>query len=137
MKNIIVWEKWRDPFGFEDEDISEEDHSFSDEDESEYDDAALKKTTKIKTNIISTPFGMIPITETTDSCKIFNFWAGHTNFPITNQISEVIENCDGVETLNVFTKYRFRISVGKAFNDSEVLRQINESVYNFLKENHV
>jgi len=87
MKNIIIWEKWRDPFGFEDNDMSEADDSSSQENDSDYEDTTVKKTTKIKTNIINTPFGMIPITETTDSCKIFNFWAGHTNFAITNQIS--------------------------------------------------
>lgn len=137
MNDTIIWEKWRDPFGFEDNESCIEEQNYTTQEDDLYDETIHKSSTKIKTNIISTPFGMIPMTETTDSCKIFNFWTGHTDFPITTEVSEIIENCDGVETLNVFTKYRFRISVGKAFKDSEVLRKINDTVYNFLKEKNV
>ena len=73
--------------------------------------------------------GIIPITENTASNKIFNFWLGHTNFDITKDIALLIEETTGVETLDIFTRYRFRISVGKAFDDSSVMRNINKKVY--------
>ena len=76
--------------------------------------------------------GMIPMNEHTASGKIFNLWVGHTNFNITPGVANTIEETDGVETLDIFTRYRFRISAGKAFTDSVVMRSINTRVYNFL-----
>jgi hypothetical protein len=126
-KNIIIWEKWQDPFGLDD---NFEEDLYEDEDSTiEY-----KKTKKIRSQVIATPFGIIPINENTASSEIFNFWTGHTNFPITKQISSIIEDTEGVETLNIFTKYRFRAGFGKAFTDSDVMRDINTNVYSYLKK---
>ena len=44
----------------------------------------------------------------------------------------MIEKTDGVETFDVFTRYRFRVGVGKAFSDSETMREINSRVYETL-----
>jgi hypothetical protein len=76
--------------------------------------------------------GVIPINENTASNKIFNFWMGHTNFDITKDIVDTIEETSGVESLDIFTRYRFRISVGKAFDDSQIMRDINDRVYEHL-----
>ena len=85
-----------------------------------------------KFRAIATPMGIIPINESTASGKIFNFWVGHTNFDITNALALIIEETPGVETLDIFTRYRFRIGIGKAFHDSKVMRDINSRVYNYL-----
>lgn len=135
-KYKIIWEKWKDPFGGDPEDdlLSQEDT-----DDNEYDDEedkvkdVLKGAKEVKCKIIITPFGAIPYTENTASSKIFNFWTGHANFSITKNIAEIIEDTDGVETLDIFTRYRFRISVGKAFQDSTVMRSINNQIYSFLQ----
>lgn len=134
---LIVWQKWFDPFG-EDDDI---DHTDSDpmdnedvvDDETEefYEDA-LKRTPK-PIKAIATPMGLIPYNENTASSKIFNFWVGHTNFSITKDIARILETIDGVETLDVFTRYRFRISVGKAFDLSRVMKKINDTIYHSLE----
>ncbi len=131
--HIIMWEKWQDPFGLDEPDIDEE---IYDED---HDDNMIeyKKTKKIRSQVIATPFGIIPINENTASGEIFNFWTGHTNFALTRKISNIIEDTSGVETLNTFTKYRFRIGIGKAFNDSEVMRSINNNVYKYLENTDV
>ena len=76
--------------------------------------------------------GIIPLNDNTASNKIFNFWTGHTNFNITGHVLKIIEETEGVETLDIFTRYRFRIAVGKAFEDSEVMRLINQQVYKEL-----
>jgi hypothetical protein len=132
---IIIWEKWRDPLGYDDIDenipkIEEEDK----DDDEEYCDVEENKKNvvikNIKEQFILTPLGIIPLTENTASSKIFNFWTGHTIFPISKKIVNIIENIDGVETLDIFTRYRFRLSVGKAFDDSVVLRKVNELVFN-------
>ena len=60
--------------------------------------------------------------------RICNFWLAHTNFNITQSISEQIEKVDGVETLDIFTRYRFRIAIGKAFNSSIVMQNIQNQL---------
>lgn len=149
-ENIIIWQKWIDPYGLDEpidlnsveQDLPDPEFFTEDtetyEEESDYEDNNENFEMKrfnggIK--IIATPMGFIPLTENTSSSRIFNFWVGHTNFNITEQVTELIEDAEGVEALDVFTRYRFRIAVGKAFNDSDVMRNINEQVYNFVKDN--
>jgi|694.fasta_scaffold00762_18 hypothetical protein len=136
MKDIptIMWEKWKDPFGIDDQLDSDTDDDYIDSFEEENYETQNKK---IKCQIIATPFGIIPINENTASGSIFNFWNGHTNFAITKGVAKIIENTIGVETINIFTKYRFRIAIGKAFSDSKVMRQINNNVYNYIENSHV
>lgn len=136
-ENIIIWEKWSDPYSSDiDIDDAEDEDGALDPYHSEqvYEDPEANHTSKkiIKFKAIATPMGIIPIDETTDSGKIFNFWIGHTNFDITYGVGSIIDNFPGVETLDIFTRYRFRIGIGKAFNDSEVMRNINQSVYEYL-----
>lgn len=146
MQKLIVWQKWADPFGFDDDpvDLEDEPHFLDEEDniiepESVYEDEAKTKKDetykKLKVDhirVMATPMGIIPVNENTSSSKIFNFWVGHTNFNITKSVARIIEDTDGVETLDIFTRYRFRIGIGKVFTDSEVMRDINENVYEHL-----
>lgn len=131
-----------DPFGSDDDEILDQlEPEFYDEENNpikaegereieEGEDKNSKKTSSIR--VMATPMGIIPITENTSSSKIFNFWMGHTNFSITHRVAEIIEETEGVETLDVFTRYRFRIAIGKAFTDSSVMKNINDSVYEHL-----
>lgn len=151
-----MWEKWRDPFGLEDSDVEEmiskmEESiigNIEDEYEEEYSEEDLEENLrdqeaainflsnnlqKPKIPMIITPFGFVPYTENTATGKIFNFWVGHTNFNITKAISKIIEESPGVETLDVFTRYRFRIGIGKAFKDSSVMHSINTQIYEYLE----
>ena len=132
-ENLVIWEKWRDPFG-SDEEVVQNILSEHEED-SEYEDE-IPEQPGLPQNIrvMATPMGIIPVTEYTASGKIFNFWTGHTNFDITEKIATIIEKIDGVESLDIFTRYRFRISVGKAFNDSVVMRSITNKVYKYLSK---
>ena len=137
-ENIIVWEKWVDPYlqtmqdsvptGDEEDEDLEEEYLEDEEDIEEY--GSVDKLGKFRA--IATPMGIIPINESTASGKIFNFWVGHTNFDITNALALIIEETAGVETLDIFTRYRFRIGIGKAFHDSKVMRDFNSRVYDYL-----
>lgn len=136
---LIVWEKWVDPFGIDGDDELVNDSFFDDTDNDPGDmpetgeateQQFIKKTKHIRA--LSTPMGIIPMEETVPSGKIFNFWIGYTNFNITKNIAYIIEQTDGVETLDIFTRYRFRIGVGKLFEDGDVMRQINSKVYEYL-----
>lgn len=141
--NTIIWQKWADPFGRDDE-VSNEDFSnyTTDDEDPEYEEDNKHKinemlsSQKIKygVKVIATPMGIIPVNDNTSSGKLFNFWIGHTNFDITKKIADTIEKTDGVETLDIYTRYRFRISVGKAFDDSFVMRDINRKVYKELSD---
>jgi len=141
IQNMIIWQKWQDPFGEKDSDDlenTEYEKFFNDEDgDDELDTIKSEIFDKKQIKVIATPMGIIPINENTASGKIFNFWLGHTNFDITKKIFEIIEKTDGVETLDIFTRYRFRISVGKAFTDSLVMKDIQESVYNQLDKEKI
>jgi hypothetical protein len=142
MINLISWQKWLDPFGSDDAEELGHDPYLGDYEEQELDDEIEdvnneEKEKKIihttqRVKVIATPMGIIPVTDNTMSGKIFNFWIGHTNFDITNKVADAIEKTDGVETLDIFTRYRFRIAVGKAFDDSSVMRDINKRVYSEL-----
>ena len=142
MTNLISWQKWLDPFGSDDAEELEHDPYLADyeeedvlNDNSENDDEEKESkiiSTTQRMKVIATPMGIIPVTDNTMSGKIFNFWIGHTNFDITHKVADVIERTDGVETLDIFTRYRFRIAVGKAFDDSSVMRDINKRVYSEL-----
>lgn len=131
----IIWQKWADPFGQDDIEENIESLYDTEEDIKGYADKTEMPNKIINSQyvqIIATPMGIIPINENTASNKIFNFWLGHTNFDITKKIATIIEDTNGVETLDIFTRYRFRIAVGKVFNDSKVMRNINDQVYEYL-----
>jgi hypothetical protein len=135
--NKIIWEKWNDPFG---ENLDEAkwnnyDDEDSDESASILEDEYLKSKLSKPVKVIASPLGIIPYNEHTASSKIFNFWIGHTNFSISQSVTDVIEDCDGVEILDVFTRYRFRIAIGKCFADSEVMQIVESAVITYLSKN--
>lgn len=140
-KHLIIWQKWQDPFGEKDDELEDKIDNFFDDsiDSAEYsEDSLIESPQKIlskQIKVIATPMGIIPMNENTSSGKIFNFWTGHTNFNITKGVCNIIETTDGVETLDIFTRYRFRISVGKAFTDSVVMNDIQASVYEYIENN--
>lgn len=144
-ENTIIWQKWQDPFGEKDDDIDVDDEysNFYDEDatDDDIDESSIKShidemVNNKKIKVIATPMGIVPINENTASGKIFNFWIGHTDFDITKYIFTLIENTEGVETLDIFTRYRFRIAVGKAFSDSKVMQNIQDVVYSHIEHNN-
>jgi hypothetical protein len=134
MEHKIIWEKWNDPFGdnldetkwnnYDNEELDEESELL----DNEYVKAHMTKPIKV----ISSPLGLIPYNEYTASGKIFNFWVGHTNYNLSKSVIDIIEKCNGVELLDVFTRYRFRIGIGKCFNDSDVMKNITDSINKFL-----
>lgn len=136
-KYIIIWQKWVDPFGQDEEPAEEFDpyvgeyDSYIENEENKVTETAAQNISK-PVRVIATPMGIIPMNDNTASGKLFNFWMGHTNFDISKRIASIIEKINGVETLDIFTRYRFRISIGKAFNDSQTMRDINTTVYNEL-----
>jgi hypothetical protein len=144
-KYKIVWQKWIDPFGQDQEesislDYENENPDLSsvysriDKNEETIDDEDELLIKKRSIKVIASPMGLIPYNEHTASGKIFNFWLGHTNFDITINVSKIIENTDGVEALDIFTRYRFRVAIGKCFGASETMVRIQENICRYLDE---
>lgn len=127
----IIWERWIDPF-------------LENEDEIDYEDVPTYQdiengVEKFKANrpvaIIASPIvGTVPIMPHAVPSKTFDFWIGHTNFDITPLEKAILEEIDGVETLDVVTRYRFRIGIGKAFKSDEVKSTIQEILYGEIDE---
>jgi hypothetical protein len=139
----IAWEKWRDPYlfdeNFDEEDLHKEDFSqeapdgYSTEEmelEQEYMDyMGLDKEVPSKNmKILMTSFGVLPVTDENSVSSKFNFWTGHTNFTLSASVSEAIEGIEGVEALDVMTRYRFRIAIGKLFKDRDVMFEIQKKL---------
>lgn len=132
MEALIVWEKWVDPFGqaLEEAKWTDYENEIETLDDIEYIDDEEMEMRPIKA--IATPMGIIPYNELTAPSNLFNFWVGHTNFDISKKVADIIEKSHGVEILDIFTRYRFRIGIGKCFNDSETMKLINDQIYKEL-----
>ena len=58
----------------------------------------------------------------------FDCWIGHTNFNITNSIQNKLNEVEGIEVLNIISRYRFFVGIGKMFNFSEVRKDIESTI---------
>ena len=130
----IYWLKWVDPLAHlvydqkseEPLEYQEAQDSFLAPDASLFDNDSPKKG-NIGPSILG-PHGIIPLQESTLPSKLFNFWVGHTDFDITFDIAQKIAKVPGVESLDIFTRYRFRMAIGKAFDQNIVKNNVQEVV---------
>lgn len=130
----MSWQKWFDPLGSNINEFEypgaigthETDELFEEEDE-EFDNTNIQLPGR-GLRLIYTPFGVLPITEYNNPDKNFNFWICHTNFNISKSVQEAIESVDGVESLTIFSRYRFRIGVGQLFDASQVKLDIQKAL---------
>ena len=128
IEKTIVWEKWKDPYEEKDDwfpkvedkkQIEEEDEEFSEE----------EITFEQIPQILMANVGAMPMHRPPSIGKIFNFWTGHTSFSISGPIAARIECVEGVEILDIYTRYRFRVGIGKLFKDREVMNAIQQAMY--------
>ena len=90
--------------------------------------------------IVSTPQGFVSLTEHSFASKHFDFWTLHYNHDITKEIAEEIEKCEGVETINIMTRYRARIGFNRpliqsgAFNLTKIRKNIEKKIISVGKE---
>lgn len=141
----IGWEKWVDAYDQELEgktDMDELEELTPDELEELGIDPELFEQEKMSPMIksIMTPYGLMPLTEQSLASRHFKFWVGHTNFKLGDGVntsvedfSEILGDVSGVESIDIMTPYRFRISIGKMFKDREVMDNIKKSLVTFVK----
>ena len=130
IEKKIVWEKWKDPYDETDDWFPKE----SKEPEETSEDLAFEEEDVIfeqPMQLLMTNMGVIPfggMNNTPPIGKIFNFWTGHTSFSISSQIASQMELVEGVEVLDIYTRYRFRVGIGKLFKDREVMNAIQQVI---------
>ena len=128
--NKIAWEKWDDDLI--EEELFEDLYALSDpedEEDSEIIQEALEIMSKIP-KLVSTPTGMAQIHDKMSVLNQFDCWMGHTNFDITKAVQNIIETAEGVELLQISSRYRFFVGVGRLFNFADVRRDIESILCN-------
>lgn len=111
------WDATNNVFSQEDEKQFEEDY----ENENTLDSISSGlNLVPISKKMMQTPFGMFDVDDALNPYKIFRFWMGNTNFDITEEVAELLENTEGVEVLKILSPYRFIIAIGDAFSINDV-----------------
>ena len=126
--NKIVWEKWKDPLSQQKDEWSPEQKEKPPEDtyfEEPYEEDV---TEGIPAQYFMSNMGVVPYNPMEAINKMFNFWTGHTNFSITPDVAVKIEKIEGIEVLDILTRYRFRIGIAKLFRDRNVMNKIQDIV---------
>lgn len=131
----IHWVKWVDPMmsavrlhrlmKHEDEefDLQEARDSFLDDEDVPVDDDGMPLMP-----IVMGPNGFIPLGDHNVPGKHYNLWMAHLNFDLTPSLVAAVERIPGVETLDVYTRYRMRVGIGKAFSQQEVKQAIERAI---------
>ena len=126
-EHMIVWIKWEET---EDEnDWNKKGLSYEEQEAASYDDEEGPHMAMAIPFPIMKP--MMPVKIVTE--KDFNFWMGHTNFPISESVLNLISICPGVEAVDILTPYRFRIATGLLFPPGEVMSGIAQTVIGYLQ----
>ena len=124
----IVWEKWKDPYSQEDSwfppEKEDDNELYLFDTEDGEDEENIPKTLKLLLSSVGAP----QVDPSSHIHKMFNFWTGHTSFSITAPIASNIEKIEGIEVLDILTRYRFRVGIAKLFMDREVMNAIQEVV---------
>lgn len=124
MKKKFVWEKWKDPL-------------LSNYEETEYpgydldeDGNEIPIHTASRQPVLHTPFGVVSVLNDAMAANTFDFWIMHTNFDIKEGIARVIEQVAGVETLEVYTRYRVRIGFPRSnlFRPRDAMHEIEVAI---------
>lgn len=134
IKKIITWKKWINPLPQNNDEEYIPENKFT-EDEEEDGEASFGVTES--NPVVITPIGIIPLKPFNNPCKVFNFWLGETNFNIGKGAALAINNAEGVELFDIFTRYKFRISVGNNFTFQDVKGNIEKALNLNVGENHV
>lgn len=99
----VKWEPWIDPLDSDDTENEIEEEKYNDG----YDSNNIPQITQQK--VLQTPFGIFPVNILPLGSESFDFWILQTNFEITLEIVRQIESVPGVESLDIFTRYRARV----------------------------
>lgn len=112
----IAWENWKEKVDYSPPENKLEESTEEDEDAIE---KSLLSAMEIP-RLVQTPLGIFHYEDKLKPSEKFDCWIGYTNFDITQNVSDLIECVDGVEALEVMSRYTFFLGVGKMFNFRDV-----------------
>ena len=112
----IAWENWKEKVDYSPPENKLDEAVEEDEDAIE---KSLLSAMEIP-RLVQTPLGIFHYEDKLKPSEKFDCWIGYTNFDITQNISDLIECVDGVEALEVMSRYTFFLGVGKMFNFRDV-----------------
>lgn len=145
----VYFEKWVDPYEVSEESkrelLHQQGFQFEDEDDEEDDDGeTIHFQMPVYENpikAIMTTFGLMPLAEHSLASKQFKFWTGHTNFNLLKPCkkcpkghAKIIAGVLGVESVEIQTPLRFKMAVGKLFQDRDVMAKVREKLLESLHE---
>ncbi len=58
----------------------------------------------------------------------YDCWVGHTNFDITTNTFNTLNQIEGVELLKVVSRYRFFIGIGRMFHFKNVRQDLEDQI---------
>ncbi len=136
MKRVksLAWESWNSKFDIVEEEtepvLEEEESSETESMELLLPSESLFLPPKTRT----TPIGEYAEDSLLKPSDRWDCWICHTNFDITNEIVEIIEEVSGVEVLKIMGRYSFFIGVAKMFDIKEVRHEIESSLCTYTEE---
>jgi len=128
----IAWENWKEkvdcgPPKTKLNDSMEETEEVLESDEDSIENSFLSVLEVPR--LIQTPLGIFHYEDKLRPSEKFDCWLGYTNFDITQNVSDAIELVDGVEALEVMSRYTFFLGIGKMFKFRAVRISIEESIF--------
>lgn len=85
-------------------------------------------TVHLGPSIVTPEHGVIPLHESNLPSALYRLWMVHTNFDVTEQVASTVENVPGIETLDIISRYRFRIGIAMAFDQTEVKNALRKAL---------
>ena len=80
--------------------------------------------------VIHTPYGPFFLDSKLKPSDRRNCWTGYTNFDITKDVLNKIEDIEGVEALKILGRYTLFVGIGKMFDPTLVRLTIEEQICN-------
>lgn len=126
-RNLITWQKY--------EDLLEEQFNTplattiasyinkTDKTDEEYDDE------EFKTRIVPNPSSYSREIQLTSN---FDCWVAHTSFNISENIQNIVNRSEGIEVLQICSRYRFFVGIGKLFDFTNVRVNIEKQIKEYL-----
>lgn len=131
MKRKIAWEKWWDVDPEVSDFQNQEPQAFNKEEEEgeeEFEYPMFSMDSFFQPKKINTPLGPFEVGDPFSPGNMFDCWIAHTNFTIGKNELDILNNIPGIEALEIMSKYRFFIGVGKMFNFMVVRTNIQKEL---------
>lgn len=128
-KDLVVFEEYQNTLNHYSSLQEEEEEESKDIDDDMADVGLFGLMVKPKDiAIYNSPFGPVRIPELTDPTKHFKLWTMYSKVQLSPYLLSKIEKLNGVETLEVLTRYRARIGISPLFQDGMILNSIKEII---------